>query len=474
MPVDSGLIKKNHIQLSDYPYQRDLENRLFMSHLTLLDVQFLEEIVYGPLNLPKARLLESLSINTSQLSQLLSKFINTNLFSDRGDHLLVDKEMRRYFEIHLAKFDEDFEPDIDFLKGLLKLVPIDVLPTWYAISRSSNDIVASIVEKYLHTPKCYLRYLSDTPLEDPMLQRLAESVFNAPDFCLTTKELQERHGLSERQLMEALLLLEFHFLCCLTYRQTQDGTWEGIVSLFHEWKTYLCFLRDTLPKSLKEEDVEATQNDAFGFVNDMQTLLKDIKTTPLPLKKTSRRLVAAAPIDHLKLSPNQEVSPAYLSHLLGRLNALHLIKIDTANVCSVSSNASAFLALAPEKQALSLYNLSFTHFEAHDFPDHLFNDRFMRNFEKSLCRIAGKGWIEIDAFIAALIIPLHVEQEISLNKKGGHWSYALPQYSDDEKRFLSAVLTERLMESGIVRLGKSGDVLCFSLTPFGKKMICYS
>ena len=41
---------------------------------------------------------------------------------------------------------------MEFIQLLLRKVPIDILPTWYPIPRTSNSIFDSLIEKYMKTP----------------------------------------------------------------------------------------------------------------------------------------------------------------------------------------------------------------------------------------------------------------------------------------------------------------------------------
>ncbi len=69
--------------------------------------------------------------------------------------LFVDKDVRKYFEAKVEKFDEDFQPNLDFLQSILNKVSIHTLPLWYPIPRSTDNIFASIIETYFSTPKIY-------------------------------------------------------------------------------------------------------------------------------------------------------------------------------------------------------------------------------------------------------------------------------------------------------------------------------
>ena len=147
--------KKNKINLSDYPYQKDIENRLFLSQFSLLDHALMEEILFSPLQISFPKFLKNLGKEEKEVVACLEKFERIGLVKIVDNFLLIDKETRKYFESQFAKFEEDFKPDMEFLQSLLRKVPIEVLPSWYAISRTSNHIFSSIIEKYLLTPQIF-------------------------------------------------------------------------------------------------------------------------------------------------------------------------------------------------------------------------------------------------------------------------------------------------------------------------------
>ena len=144
--------RKTKIELEDYPYRQDIEYRLLMSDLTLFEVDVIQEILYSSLSIPLNHLLEELNISRDKLAPILEKLTKMKLLQVHGDTIEVNKEMRKYYESQMPKFDDNFHADMNYLRGLLSKVPIHVLPLWYLIPRSSDDIFSSIIEKFLkHT-----------------------------------------------------------------------------------------------------------------------------------------------------------------------------------------------------------------------------------------------------------------------------------------------------------------------------------
>ncbi len=210
--------RRNKVDLSDYDYGKDVSRRLVMARFSPEEVEALEEILFSSLTISLIDLAYSLNLSKIELFALLEKIGQTGLFKIVRDELHVDKELRKYFELQLRRFEEGFRPDIDFLQGLLRQVPIHVLPNWYAIPRSSNNIFDSIIEKYLITPQVFQRHLMELNF-DPIQRRIMSSVFGFPDFEVSICDLMNQYQLSREQLEEHLLYLEFNFICCTFYKK---------------------------------------------------------------------------------------------------------------------------------------------------------------------------------------------------------------------------------------------------------------
>ena len=198
-------VRKNKITLCDYDYQKDIENRLLMSQFTSTDLEVLEEILYSSLSTPIKKLAISLEIEEQKVVASLEKLSKTGLLSYDAETVFTDKDMRKYFEAQIQKFDEDFVPGMDFLQSLLRKVPIHILPTWYSIPRTSNNIFDSIIEKYLFTPQIYQRYILELTFPDPVLQGIIDDVYSSKDLEVSGAQLIEKYGLTKEQFEEHML-----------------------------------------------------------------------------------------------------------------------------------------------------------------------------------------------------------------------------------------------------------------------------
>lgn len=242
-------VRKNNIVLSDYNHQRDIENRSLMADLSVFEVDVLREILHSSLKFSRAQLAESLNVSEKAIVPVLKKLTKTKLVTYNEETVIVDKDMRKYYESQILKFDDNFEPDMEFFQGLLSKVPIHALPSWYAIPCSSDRIFTAIVENYLLTPKIYERYLNGLRLNNDAMEGIMQDVFQAPELKVSGKALMKKYRLSRESFEEHMLHLEYNIVCCLGYSKEGDA-WEEMVTPFHEWKCYLQFERENHPKPI--------------------------------------------------------------------------------------------------------------------------------------------------------------------------------------------------------------------------------
>lgn len=236
--------RKSKVNLSDYDYEKDLENRHLMAEFSTLDLATLEEILYSPLKISVLKLAKNLDVDIKKLLPVLEKLSKTKLLEIQNDDIIVDKEMRKYYEFQILKYDDDFKPDMEFLQGLLRKVPIHILPIWYSLPRSSNNIFQSIIEKYLLTPQVYQRHLIELNNENAVFSGIIKDIFKSPSLKVYAQDLRDKYKLSRKEFNEYMLHFEFNFVLCSSYTKVKDH-WVEVVTPFHEWKEYLKFLYKT-------------------------------------------------------------------------------------------------------------------------------------------------------------------------------------------------------------------------------------
>lgn len=441
--------RKNKVCLEDYNFRHEIENRLLMARFSPLDLEVLEEILYSSIKVSVSKLAKTLDLGAEEIQTILATLSKTGLFTFEGDLICIDKDMRKYFEMQLLKFDPDFKPGMEFLQSLLKRVPISILPGWYSIPRTSNNIFDSIVEKYLFTPQIFNRYLSELNFTNPLLSHVMNDVYSAPGFTLQADSAIEKYGISHEQFEEIILELEFHFVCCLSYRKIK-GRWQEVVTPFHEWQEYLTFLQQTEVPSLSPvSQVKRKRPHYFSFIEDMTLLLTLAKKQPLSLED---------PLLAEKLQMHASALPEYLEALVAQLRLLKCADLVKGRLC-LQEEAAAWLKMQNEDRALLLYRHPLNH-----------EDKRVREAEKCILRVLDKGWVDYEAFERSLTVHLGPESVISLQKLGKMWKYSVPTYSADELSFIKTTLFNWLFEIGITAVGEHQGKACFCVTPFGQTL----
>jgi hypothetical protein len=408
---------------------------MLMSDFSALDIEILEEILYSPLKISFKKLCSSIECKESEALKTLHKLARAHLLSLEGDKILVDKEMRKYFEQQIQRFDPQFRPDMEFIQGILRKVPIHLLPTWYSIPRTSNNIFESIVERYLLTPHIYQRYLSELNFGEPVLNALMQEVFSSPGLKVSSTDLISKYNLERATFEEMLLILEFNFVCCLCYEK-EDDHWIEYITPFYEWQEYLKFVRDTeAPHIPPSEPIVRCKDTDFAFLEEMSSLLLKAKKKPL--------LIDNSP-------PVQKLAILNLADYTG--GKLKALPAGDAWMDLTLENRALYLYRHPHNRILSLSTC----------------ERYVREAEKSIKRVLHGEWIYFDDFLKGVLVPLSEHSVVALKRTGKHWGYTLPSYGPDEKAILKATIFEWLYEMGMVATGSCRGRDCFMVTHFGR------
>ncbi len=438
----------------DYNYYSDIDSRLLLAQLSVFQVEVLTEILNGSLAIAVSDLVETLETSSEEVLAALEVLLPTKLFQHDGKVIQVDKEKRKFYEYQIQKFDDDFAPDIDYILRGLKRVPIQVLPNWYAIPKTTDDIFASIVEKYFQTPKQYQRHLEELVFDDPIPLAMMRDVYAAEDFVITADALREKYSLPKDQFEAYLLLLEFNFACYLRYAKV-GNMWKEVVTPLHEWKELLCFQRDTKPSVVPVRQVCPLHHGGdFAFILDINHLLRFLDEQPL---KSDEILQAWTPSLAHK---GDEIALTYIDSLVERLLQLRLAEVKEGFLC-VTALSQAWLRRTPQDQAASLYRLPNGTYGR-------FAEKNLRSIEKELRRVACSGWITFDDFCKGMSEPLGEAEPVTLRQKGRRRSYVFPTYLAADIEFVRENITQRFFQAGIVALGSYEGVLCFTVTSYGR------
>lgn len=209
---------KVKVVLSDYNYKRDLENRLLMAELSVFDIEVLREILDSSLKFPLKQLATQVDLSEKALLPILDKFSQSQLIRLHDNMIHVDKEMRKYYEAQILKFNPQFIPDFEFLQALLSNIPIHILPQWYSLPDTLTHIFTSIVQTFFHAPKTYERYLNTLKMECPIAQQIKNDLFALPNLTLSAQKIMKKYALSREEFEKCMLQLELHLVCCLSYQ----------------------------------------------------------------------------------------------------------------------------------------------------------------------------------------------------------------------------------------------------------------
>lgn len=474
--LEISSIRKNKVNLSDYNSEQDILNRMLMSNFSAFDLQVLSEILYSPLKISLKKLCRSIGCSEKEILPILEQLTLGGLLSIQEDNILVDKEMRKYFEFQITRFDADFKPDMEFLQGLLKKVPIHCLPAWHAIPRSSNNIFESIVEKYLLSPQIFHRYLSELSFATPTISSILSDLFSSPDFKIASTDVISKYNLTRRQFDETLLLLEFSFVCCLTYER-QDDHWIEYITPFYEWRQYLRFFKQTDTPSIDpKETIHRKYPKDFSFIEDMSSILEIAQKKAINLRSwkegekvpLSLAEELAPKCSFLFASPEEKFfTQNYLGRLLEKICMIKLAQNIDGRLHFCES-AAEWLDMSLESRSLYLYRHPLNRLLSEEVPPHIATERNVREAEKSIKRVLRKEWMFFDDFVKGVLVPLHEDSVIMLKKTGKQWRYTLPSYGEAEKSLIKATLLEWLFETGMTIPGTCQGKDCFSITAFGK------
>lgn len=419
--------RKNKVSLSDFNYLREIELRLFFSGLSNKEVPILQEIVDDSLKMSLLEFSKRVNISAKTLQPLLKKLEECKFLKIEGDHLIVDKEQRKAFETFLIKFEEDFEPGMEYLRSLLNRIPTNIQANWYHLPRNCDDVFQTLVETTLSTPKSYKQYIDQLEYDHPHVGAIIKELYSSPELLLPATKVMKKYRLDLQAFHEAVLLMEYNLVGCLAYIPTVEG-WEEVITPFAEFKNYQNFLQSTTSKPISGK-VKRFHVEDFGFVLDMSTKLEALMHTPAPAKGDS----------------------PYSEQIIERLIFHHLAK-EEAGKLKLRESATSWLAKSIEERALSL-------------------SRHPTAVEKGLNRLILSGWTYVDDFMRGFTGVLTGKEKIALRNKGKKWGYFRPEYNEEEQALIRTTLTKRLFEAGFIALGEHQGKECFIVTTFGRKYL---
>jgi hypothetical protein len=90
-------------------------------------------------------------------------------------------------------------------------------------------------------------------------------------------------------------------------------------------------------------------------------------------------------------------------------------------------------------------------------------ERSVREIEKELQLLSGKGWFLCEDFIKGFKGHVGKAEEVQLTRTGTKWHYRLPSYSQIELSFIESVVFELFTTTGITSTGLYQGKRCFSV-----------
>lgn len=457
--------KKIKISLTDYNYKEDIQNRLILKSLSEDSLQILEEILCSSLQFSFESLSNNLDLSESELYPIIETLAPLNLFNFDGRTITVDKDKRKYFETQITRFEDSFKPNIEFFQNILKSLPIEVLPNWYHVPRSSNNIFQSIIEKYLITPQIYQRYLAEMISGSEMMGEIAKEVLDHPKLEVPVKNILEKFSLNRAEFEEMALLLEFNMLAFISFSNGVE-----VLTPFYEWMQYQSFIKETAPLSISEEVIPFRKYE-YAFIQDMADLIALLDRSEIEVfyhkeKDAWTPLATSAALIEAHIPVNKE----YSTKLINKLLILGLAVIEETFLKPTKA--------AKEWTQIPIMQRTHTTFKhPHNFlstqkNSPLATQRVIIEIQKSLNTLSSFNWVYFEDFIKSTTIPLSEERQVSLKKVGKSWVYTLPQYTNEEKEFITYIICDWLFESGITQIGSANGKKTFRLTTLGKSIAC--
>lgn len=463
--IEIATIRKNKIFLSDYDYKKDIENRSLLASFSELELHILEELLFSPLKTSLGRLSKDLDLKENKILPVLNKLQMTELISVEKDIITIEKKLRKYFEFEYLRFDENFKPDLTFINTLLSKIPIHILPVWYSLPKTSNNIFQSIIDKYFLTPQVFKRHIEDLENENPIFSEIIQKLYNSSTFELSSKEIKTKYNLDNNKYIEYLLLLEFNFVCFQTYKKTSAG-YEEILIPFYEYTEYSNHYNDTETSNISDiQKILKKGNSDFSFVEDLSNILQMTKKA-MTLLQVENNLKKELSIS----DPNNKISNSYVNNLINKLVQIKFL-IKNQNLFETSAAANKWLELTMEQRALHLYYHPLNILDdKKNLPAHLLTEKSIKEAEKSITRVINKGWVFFDDFIKGVMSTISEDNQLKIKPFGKLYRYSIPSYSQEEIFFIKTVIFERLFEAGIVNTGFFNGKDCFCVTQLGRTL----
>src|SRR3990167_3072103 len=422
----SQIKKVKKVELDDYDVAGDIRSRLVLSDLTKDEVTFIEELLYLPLKV-SFDTLRSLC-HAPCFDETMKKLQAEWLLYLHDGVVYIDKERRKYFEIQIERFVEDFTPSLSYLQDLLRLQELDTLLSWHHIPRTASNIFEALLAKHFSTPTHYERHLKEYFYQEGMgsLYELLED----GGWDLPARNIAEMMGLGEVDLQKLLIQLEWN-LIGISYFALEEDRYEQRFSFFEEYKKFT----STFQRHECRPKKEAMEED-YAYVHELTKALESLSTENIGQEHLDR----LALFGFIKEAPG-----GYRCTTIGK----------------------EWLGLDIEQRSHILFKhpKSTAHLES-KWPDYSKETNLIA-IQKCLAMLSNTSWYDLSSFMNASYIPLLDENAVTLKKVRGEYTYPIANYDDREKVFVREVVCEWLYQSGITDVQLSDSEHYIRLTKLG-------
>jgi hypothetical protein len=470
---DIKIFQKHRIKLSDYDHESDVKNRLFFPTLNELELEILEEFSYLAMNFSIQTLIEGIECTIETLREILRKFSNANLINFKDDLVIISKSQKRLIEERVATYEPDFKYNLEYLQTLLRKVPIDIQPLWYQLPRTSDNIFNSIIEKYLVTPTLYQRHLGEIKSLNPIYRNIIDLVFANEMLRVPLCELQSVLSIEDEEFEKHIIFLEFCFILFKTSRIT-EGKCSQYLEPLHEYKEFLLTQKNYAVKSSIEKKITPYRPSEFSFIEDMTDLAHLAKHHELVfelheqgntynLSEGSYKLC----FENLKQMQDCENSREYLKQVLTKLESLDLIKIENKQIV-VGQVANEWMELELMNRSHVTFKHPYNQVICQGLYPKLYSERLIHDIENAVAKTEPMTWVNLDEFISQSMISIDKNARLQLKKVGSQYKYLFPEYTQEQKEFIRAIIENFLFESSIVELAYCEEATYFKVTSFGR------
>ncbi|MCH9811144.1 hypothetical protein K0U07_00095, partial [bacterium] len=347
-------------------------------------------------------------------------------------------------------------------------VPIHSIVSWFQIPRTSNNIFNSVIDKHFKSPKMYERYLKDTLAESPLCKAIYDLVDQKGGKALA-QEIMSELSLSDTELEEKILLLEYHYILASCYEE-KDGKYIKYITEFSEWREHKKLCGNSCDQEdLTEGQVECFAEEEFSFIKDMSLLLELCEKERLKIEYDQKQELFYLKGDVNPSLGFSNTSPFYLARVINKNLLLGLVVIEE-DFLRQTSPARKWLDTPIKQRTMITFkhpHNSLSHKSDFSFGRH---DRNIIEVQKALSRIQPGRWIFFEKFMNDHLYAANTLKQPELKKVGRGWQYALPDYDQEEIAFIKVVVLDWLFESGMIIPGKSNGKECFKVTSLGYEL----